>query len=374
MNKIQFLIFFIILLTGCSKNLFTSSERKILELQNNSRITSQTFQQFNQASPKVQKRLVLASANSRKPELLPSLIDLYSEATPLVRQSVAFALSQFDSQEARNFLITALKTESIPEVKEQLLLSLGKLGQEEGFSWILETFWDNGQKLVILRTIGYFFDRDITTPQAAKICIQSLTSDQHKVSFEAATTLTRFDDLETLQQNLPALQEAYQSSSVETRQKLLNILSKLNFDNKNKLFLKALDDSVDQIQIEAARHLSQMEPVQPVILKALQMNLRPLVLTTLLSNLPAKNGLVKQLESQLIKIAKSHSSRHGQGLAFQYLVGLKPLQNATIIPKNNHLIPYKIAGFYNSGKKAVLDSLFKYSLYSDPAISTPAYR
>ncbi len=372
-NKFQLLIFFIIFTTGCSENPFTSSERRILELHNNRNISSRTFQQYNQASTKTQQRLVLASANSGNEELLFNLIDLYSKATPVVRQYIAFALSQFDQPEARNFLIKALKTESVPEVKEQLLLSMGKLGEEKDLTWILESFWDNGQKLSLLQTIGYFFDRDIISSQAAQVCIQSLKSDRPDIRFEAATTLTRFDDIDPLQQNFEVITKAYQNSSVETRQKLLNILGELKFDNKDELFLKALNDYAEQIQIEAARHLPALQSPQPLILQALNMDLSSNVIASLLSNLPSKNTLIQSLEPQLIQLAKRHPSQHVQGLAFQYLIELKPLQNATIIPENPQMIPYKIVGFYKSGEEVVLDSLFKYSLYSDPAISTPAF-
>jgi cyclophilin family peptidyl-prolyl cis-trans isomerase len=375
-NKLKYLILVILLSSHCSNIVFNPEEKEILSLQNSKNISSKTIRKYLNSSERVKDRLVLACANSDNPEIIPDLIKIYNQSSPGVRKNVAFALSQFQDPRSKNFLVKNLIKESCPEIKEQLALSLGKIGEKADLVFLLgHQNQINLSRLILLRTIGYFFDNNLITEKAINYCIESLDAADYPIGLEAATTLTRCEQLDQLNKNVNEIVKFFtESINDQVKIKLIKILNKLNFKDKLNFYRSIMQDSSPLVKVEAAKNLIEFDNsitlLRDIFNRAGDNQVRATILKQITGNLK----LVKQLESELIDIFETDSSHYLRGLAYQNLITISPDKYNINLQHNENLLYYKVNGFGHIRKIAAIDTLYKYSYHSNPKISTAAYQ
>ncbi|MCF7885122.1 MAG: peptidylprolyl isomerase [Candidatus Marinimicrobia bacterium] len=374
MTRYKLGLIVILLLTSCSRDIFSRKEQKILSLQNQKRITKEVLEKHANSAPQVQKWLAIAAANSDNNEVVPALIKMYKMANPEVRKRLAFALSQFDLIRSKQFLSRMLTAENNLPVKRQIVFSLGKIGNKKHLELMLEESETSGFVITpILRSIGYFFDRDVHSKRAIEKCFRYLNSKTDSIRMEAATTLTRLEDRKALKSKLPQLLDCFASSDQQIQVKLVKILNKLEFNGQNQFYQKIMRSGSTPVKLEAVKALPYLNLPDTLIINMIDTTSNNKLLATLLEHIPVKDNQLEILESEFNSLIVNNSANHVKGLALQHLCTLAPLKYKSIsVPKV--LLPYKIEGLARSKKLFVIDSLDKYARASAPKIYTPAYR
>ena len=374
-NRLKYLILIVLLSSNCSKNIFNPEERDVLSLQNTKEISSQTIKKYLNSSDKVKNRLALACANSDNPEIIPDLINIYNQSSPGIRKNVAFALSQFQYPRSKNFLVNSLIKESSAEVTEQLALSLGKLGERSDLVFLLEHRNQiNISRLILLRSIGYFFDNNVLTNKSIKYCIESLDTTNTHTRLEAATTLTRCEQLDLLNQNIDKLIKFYRKSNEQVKVKLIKIINKLNFKNKVNFYRSIMQESSKLVKVEAAKSLSAFDNSISIMRDILNQSDNSQIKAIILKHITGNLKFIKNLESKLVNIFETDSSHYLRGLAYQNLIAAYPDKYNFNIQQNQNLLYYKVKGFGYIRKISIIDSLYKYSYHQNSKISTTSYQ
>lgn len=359
---------------SCSRHIYSPAEQEILNSQNRKNVTVELVEKYANASENIKARLVLACANSENYELIPGLQKIYENSGPEIRKYVAFSLSQFDKEDVKEFLKIKLLNEKQTQVREQIVFSLGKIGGEEALSLLLTNYRElKIDKKEIIKTIGYYFDRDLFYKDGIEFCFKNLNSADEEVVFESATALSRLEKLEILQNKLPVLLECYSNSNAHIQIKLVKIINKLDFPEKSEFYKSVLENDSHAVKIEALQNLKYLEDPYPIVKNLLKNSRENSVLASTLKNLPPEKSILKNIEENLIDLVKNHVSRHVKGLAYQNLITLSPTEYSGLVEMTDYLLQYKIEGFSRSGNKIVIDSLYKYSHYNNPQISTPAF-
>lgn len=347
--------------------------RQILEIQRSGKLDSRFDQLLQSKNPTTRYRLCLASANSRDTSLVPQLIPLTADASATVRRGAAFALGQLNCRSAQSLLLKRVDLETNDTVREQLILSLSKIGGSPELNMLLQRFGNHPVfNSALLRGLIYFFNRDIINAAAVAYCGQQLSSQHGEHRRLAAYALSRkIPDhfLSEIQQQ--TLTDALRSDDPEVRR----IAVKLNPPNTREEYLQLLSDPAWLVRYETAKLAAQATEDQ-ISWKEVLRDKNPHVVGILLKNLPPESGEHPMLRKQLDSLFVT-GTPHIKGLIVQLLAsqyGPQSIAKTAIKAGDKNLQPYYVTGLARHITPPSLIELQKLSSATSPAIATTAYR
>lgn len=329
---------------SCSKDTFPPEEKTILYLQNNRNLNSR-FNDFLTSSEAIRFRLALASGNSRDTLIVPQMVSLLNDNSPLVRFGAVFSLGLLDCSSSRNLLIEAEKHEKDYNVKKQILLSLGKIGDLETINYLVYHCGDCESANLLLSSLVYFFDRGIVTVGRIKYAILNLNGGNFNDRRLAAYALSRVRQTEILVPYIDSLIKAASCSDPELRARIASILKNIDFDSKLSVFQNLVRDDDWRVRIESVKALKTIPGSDALWFEALN-DSNPHVITVAFDNYPSELNLNDE-QLQLVYNLLGNQSQRVKGAAVQFLIskfGPESITSSNIFPLPNYLLEYEVAG------------------------------
>lgn len=372
-NSFFFIICTILLagLFSCSDKPFNSQEQRILDLQNHRNLYGH-LNEFDDSSPDIQYRLTLAIANSRDSIFVPSLTIMLQRPTILVRFGAAFALGQMESKGANSALLARLLIEQNEDVKKQIYLSLGKIGDVEILKSLIYNFDIDENPKVFLRTLIYFFNRKIINEESVKYCVKYLLNEDYIIGRSAAIALNKLSEPDLLMPYLNELKFASKSFDPQIRAKIMKPLSLLEFDDKKETFQNLMNDKSASVRVEIVRALPKIPESDFSWQKAIHDN-DPFVAGLALETIPADININFNSLKYIKELIKPNHSDYLRGAAIQFLTARNLMSNPRISDFEDNHLPYYIAGLISRNDKASLKILDSLSYHYSDAVATPAY-
>ncbi|RKY55781.1 MAG: hypothetical protein DRP89_02605 [Candidatus Neomarinimicrobiota bacterium] len=358
---------------SCSKETFPPEMKTILYLQNNRNLNSR-FNEFLTSSEDIRFRLALASGNSRDTLIVPQMVSLLNDNSPLVRLGAVFSLGLLDCSSSRRLLIETLERESDYNVKKQILISLGQIGDLETVDYLVYHCGDCESANFLLSSLVYFFDRGIITVGRVKYSISNLNGSNFENRRLAAYALSRVRQSEVLLPYIDSLIKAASCSDPEVRARIASILKNIDFDSKLSVFQNLVNDEDWKVRIEAAKALKSIPGSDALWFEVLN-DSNPHVITVAIDNYPEDLNLDEE-QLQFIYGLLENNSKRIKGAAVQFLIsefGPESITSSNIFPLPNYLLEYEVAGLSKWGKEDVVGILKDLSQNRRTSISTPAF-
>jgi peptidylprolyl isomerase len=249
MRKFLFLLLSLILYSGIafSQN-YSTEEKKILLLQD-----SRTFGENDKLlfylksdNADVVSRAIFALANIQDSSSADELgTVLLQNQNKYLRFLAAYALGQIPCEPSQIFVRTALKSETEPLVKEQLLEAIGKIGMEEDLQFTYEKYgaeYNFYKALMILR----FGLRKLKNEKTFAELVDILNSNpDSKTKMLCLYTMWRAGDATLLTPYKELLQSYLQDADGLNRSYAINALGKLKDKNISNEILAGLKNETD---------------------------------------------------------------------------------------------------------------------------------
>ncbi len=360
-------------LFSCSKETFPPEEKTILYLQNNRNLNSR-FNDFLASSEAIRFRLALASGNSRDTLIVPQMVSLLDDNSPLVRLGAVFSLGLLDCSSSRKLLIEAQKHEKDYNVKKQILISLGKIGDLETVKYLVYNCDYCESMNLLLSSLLYFFDRGIVTVGRVNYSISNLNGSNFSNRKLAAYALSRVKQPKVLLRHVDSLIKAASCSDREVRARIASILKNIDFDSKLSVFKNLVDDDDWRVRIEAVKALKSIPGSDALWFEALN-DSNPHVITVAFDNYPEELNLNEE-QLQFVYGLLENQSQRIKGATVQFLIskfGPESISGSNIFPLPDYLLEYEVAGLSKWGKEEAVGILKGLSQNRKTSISTPAF-
>jgi cyclophilin family peptidyl-prolyl cis-trans isomerase/HEAT repeat protein len=359
-------------LSTCSKKPFSKPVLNIIEAQNNRQVAKISKQTY--ADPEVRYRLCLAAANGRDTTIVPNLSRFLLDSSQLVRIGAAFALGQLPCISSNALLTQRLNSESISEIRNQIVLSIGKVGGTQTLELLTDEDRPSVPQEILFRSFTYFFSRKCFTPEAIGMCIKALSSKNSQARHAAAVALQRISDPAILLPQIKGLLTAREGNDPIVQRALAKILKPLQFPEKNRVYLDLLSNPEWSVRYEAVQVIPSLPLTDSLWLTALG-DSNPHVLAAVLESCPAAVRLTPSTIEILHNLFQK-SSPHVRGSIIQLLYS-KSDQNDEYIMENFPLtadyLLYKIEGVSKNLNRMNIEYLLPYIQYQKKNIATAAY-
>lgn len=358
---------------SCSKEPFSQEEKTILYLQNNRHLNSR-FNDFLFSSKTIRFRLALASGNSLDTLIAPQIVSLLNDNSPLVRLGAVFSLGLLDCSNSRRLLMEVLKYEKDYNVKKQILISLGNIGDIETVRYLVYNCDDCESANLFLPSLVNFFDRGVVTFGRVKYSISNLNEGDFINRRCAAAALSRVKQTKILLPYIDSLIKAASCSDPEVRARIAIILKNIAFSNKLTVFQKLFNDENWRVRIEVAKALKNIPGSDLLWFEAIN-DSNPHVIATALDNYPVELNLNEEQLQFVYSLLENHS-KCIRGAAIQFLIskyGFESIRSLNIFPLPDYLLEYEIVGLSKWGKEDAIDVLRELSQNRRASISTPAF-
>jgi len=360
------------ILSTCSKEPFSKPVRNIIEAQNN-RQAAKNFKQ-TYTDPEVRYRLCLAAANSRDTTIVPYLSTFLQDSSQLVRIGAAFALGQLPCALANILLTQRLNSEPISEIRNQIVLSIGKVGDSQSLKMLTDKIIQPTSQDILFKTFTYFFNRKIYSPTAVAMCVEALGSKNSQNRHAAAVALQRISDPEILSPHIQGLLTARECNDPVVRQALAKIFKPLQFPEKNRVYRDLLNNPEWSVRYEAVQAIPGLLLADSLWLAALS-DPNPHVLAAALGNCPTAVRLTPSTIEILHNLFQK-SSPGVRGAIVQLLYSKFDQNNEYIserFPVTEDYLLDKIAGLCKNLNRTNFEYILPYIQYPKKNVATTAY-
>jgi len=360
------------ILSTCSKEPFSKPVRNIIEAQNNrqaAKIFKQTY-----TDPEVRYRLCLAAANSRDTTIVPYLSTFLQDSSQLVRIGAAFALGQLPCASANILLTQRRNSEPISEIRNQIVLSIGKVGDSQLLKLLTDKNIQPATQDILFKSFAYFFSRKYCSPAAVALCVEAIGSKNSQTRQAAAVALQRISDPATLSPHIQGLLTARECNDPVVQQALAKILKPLQFPEKNRVYLDLLNNPEWSVRYEAVQAIPGLLLADSLWLAALS-DPNPHVLAAALGNCPTAVRFTPSTIEILHNLFQK-SSPGVRGVIVQ-LVYSKFDQNDEYIserfPVTEDYLLDKIAGLCKNLNRTNFEYILPYIQHPKKNVATTAY-
>ncbi len=296
------------------------------------------------------------------------------DSSPLVRLGAAFALGQLRCSESVNILTQRLASEYDPDIRRQIVLSLGQVGDISTLRLLDEQYHDHIPDETLFKAYVYFFSRNIIQSECVGYCCESLSSKNANNRHMAAAALQRIRNSELLTPYAKLLIDAAKNHDPEIRRAVAKVLRPITFSKKDQIYSDLLIDPDWRIRYESVLAIPGLQDRESLWLEALD-DSNNHVVAAALQNAPDNIVLNQHLINKLTQLFKN-SSEHIRGSIVQFTTPFLDSSNqapADSFPVNETLLPYKIAGLKNSPNRQSFDFLLNLPKHRKKTIATPAY-
>jgi len=360
------------IIASCSKNPFPEPVLNIIESQNNRQIAKLLNQTY--ADPENRYRLCLAAANSSDTTIVPSLSNFLLDSSQLVRIGAAFALGQLPCVSSNALLTQRLTVEPISEIRNQIVLSIGKIGNLQSLKLLTDRDLQSVPQDILFKSFNYFFSREFFSPTAVAICTESLNSKNSQARHTAAVALQRIGDSAILLPHMQGLLAARECDDPIVQRALAKILKPLQFPEKNRVYLDLLNDPEWSVRYEAVQAIPGLPLADSLWLSALG-DPNPHVLAAALESCPAAVRFTPTTIELLNRLSHK-SSPHVRGLIIRLLYSKLDRVDEHILeryPVTEKNLLYKIEGLCQNPNKKKFEYTLPYIQHPNKNIATTAY-
>jgi len=359
-------------LSTCSKKPFSKPVLNIIESQNNRQVAKILDQ--NYADPEIRYRLCLAAANSRDTTIVPNLSKFLLDSSQLVRIGAAFALGQLPCISSNALLTQRLTAEPISEIRDQIVLSIGKVGDLQSLKLLTDKDIQPAPQDILFKSFAYFFSRQFFSPTAVAMCIEALSSKNSQARHAAAVALQRISDPAILLPQIKGLLTSRECNDPIVQRALAKILKSLQFTEKGRIYLALLNDPDWSVKYEAVQAIPGLPAADSLWLKALDdSNFH--VLAAALENCPAAVRFTPSTIEILHNLFQK-SSPHVCGSIIQLLYSKLDQNDEYILesfPITEDYLLYKIEGLSKNLNRTNFECLLPYIHDLKKSIATAAY-
>jgi len=299
---------------------------------------------------------------------------LTEDSSPLVRLGAAFALGQLRCSESINILTQRLASEYDPDIRQQIVLSLGHVGDLSTLRLLNEQYYDHISGETLFKAYVYFFSRGIIQSECIGYCCESLSSKNANNRRMAAMALQRIRNSELLTPYIRLLIDAVKNPDPEIRRAVAKVLRPITFSKKDQIYSDLLTDPDWRIRYESVLAIPGLQDRESLWLEALDDSSNHVVAAAL-QNAPGDIVLNQHLINKLTGLFKN-SSEHIRGSIVQFTTPFLDSSNqmpADFFPVDETFLPYKVAGLKNSPSRQSFFSLLHLSKHRKKTIATPAY-
>lgn len=324
--------------------------------------------------PENQFRACLAAANSRDTLIVASLDPFLENSSQLVRLGAVFALGQLPSNISNEKLIARLKAENIVEVRNQIMLSLGQIGDQKTISLLNRQWRSEIPDDVFMRACVYFFSRGIILPENITECCNLLNSDNMNTRRMAAVALQRIQATEHLLPHIGALMQAAKSPDREIRRSVARIMRSMTFAKKNLVYKTLLADEDWGVRYESVLTIPTLEQPEDLWMFALS-DSNNHVVAAALQNAPENIPLSPRLINILTNLF-NQSSEHIKGSIARFVTSRidSSTQNIEgIIQSQENLLVYRAEGLGKLQTRKSYEALVLLAEHKTFSVASAAY-
>ena len=296
------------------------------------------------------------------------------DPSPLVRLGAAFALGQLRCSRSIDILTQRLASEYDPDIRQQIVLSLGQVGHLKTLRLLDEQFRVLIPDETLFKAYVYFFSRSIIRSECIGFCCESLSSKNANNRRMAAAALLRIRNSELLAPHIKPLINAIKNPDPEIRRSVAKVLRLIPFSKKDQMYSDLLTDPDWRVRYESVLAIPGLQDGKLLWMEALDDSSNHVVAAAL-QNAPDDIVLNQHLINKLTQLFKN-SSEHIRGSIVQFTTPFLDSSNqmpADSFPVNEILLPYKIAGLKNSPNRQSFISLLNLSKHHQKTIATSAY-
>lgn len=296
------------------------------------------------------------------------------DSSPLVRLSAAFALGQLRCSQSIDVLTQRLASEHDRDIRQQIVLSLGQVGDLSTLRLLNEQYCDHTPAEILFRAFVYFFSRGVIQSECIGFCCESLSSKNANNRRMAAAALQRIRNSELLVPHIKQLIDAAKNPDPEIRRSVAKVLRPIPFSEKDQIYSDLLTDPDWRVRYESVLAIPGLQDRESLWTVALDDSSNHVVAAAL-QNAPDDIVLNQHLINKLTRLFKN-SSEHIRGSIVQFTTPFLDSSNQTpadSFPVDETLLPYKVAGLKNSPNRRSFVSLLNLSKHYKKTIATPAY-
>ena len=296
------------------------------------------------------------------------------DPSPLVRLGAAFALGQLLCSRSIDILTQRLASEYDPDIRQQIVLSLGQVGHLKTLRLLDEQFRVLIPDETLFKAYVYFFSRSIIRSECIGFCCESLSSKNANNRRMAAAALLRIRNSELLAPHIKPLIDAIKNPDPEIRRSVAKVLRLIPFSKKDQMYSDLLTDPDWRVRYESVLAIPGLQNRESLWMEALDDSSNHVVAAAL-QNAPGDIVLNQHLINKLTRLFKN-SSEHIRGSIVQFATPFLDSSNqlpVDFFPADEALLPYKVAGLNNSPNRQSFDSLLNLSKHRIKPIATPAY-
>jgi len=359
-------------LSTCSKEPFSKPVLNIIEAQNNRQVAKILKQ--TDADPAIRYRLCLAAANSRDTTIVSNLSKFLLDSSQLVRIGAAFALGQLPCVSSNILLTQRLTDEPITEIRNQIVLSIGKVGSLQALKLLTDKDIQPAPQDILFKSFAYFFNRKLVLPTAVAMCVEAFNSKNSQVQSAAAVALQRISDPAILSPQINGLLAARECIDPIVQRVLAIVLRSLQFPEKNRVFLDLLNHPEWSVRCEAVRAIPGLPLADSLWLTALG-DPNPHVLAAALESCPAAFRFTPSTIEILHNLFQ-RSSPHIRGSIIQLLYSKLDRNEEYVserFPATENYQSYQIAGLCKNLNRTNFEYILPYIQYPKKDVTTTAY-
>ncbi len=296
------------------------------------------------------------------------------DSSPLVRLGAAFALGQLRCSRSVDILTQRLASEWDPDIRQQIVLSLGQVGNLSTLRLFNKQYYDHISDETLFKAYVYFFSRGIIQSECVEYCCESLSSKNANNRRMAAVALQRIRNSELLTPYTKLLIYAAKNPDPEIRRAVAKVLRPITFSKKDQIYSDLLTDPDWRVRYESVLAIPGLQDGESLWIGALDDSSNHVVAAAL-QNAPCDIALDQHLINKLTRLFKN-SSEHIRGSIIQFTTPFLDSGNqmpTDSFPVDETLLPYKIAGLKNSHNKQSFNYLLNLSKHRKKTIATPAY-
>ena len=291
-----------------------------------------------------------------------------------MRLGAVFALGQLPSKISNEKLISRLEVENIAAVRNQIVLSLGRVGDQNTISLLNRQWRSEIPDVVFMRTCVYLFSRGILLPENITECCNLLNSDNMNTRRLAAVALQRIQASDLLLPHLASLTRAASNPDSEIRRSVARIMRPLTFAEKKQVYKALLTDEDWRVRYESVLTIPTLEQPEDLWIFALS-DSNNHVVAAALQNVPQNISLSSRLINILTNLF-NQSSEHIKGSIVRFVtsrIDSNTQHIKEIIRSRENLLVYRAEGLgklQNRKSYEALASLVKHKTFS---IASAAY-
>ena len=226
--------------------------------------------------PDVRARAAFALASVQDTAAVEALVARLSDPVPDVRADAAFALGQMPVEGLGTTLLDAFAEETEADVQRQLLIGLGKRGDEASLTRLATTKVPDSLKAEQVLAVGRYGIRDVHAEEAIALLLEALRHSEAAVRENAAYYFGRLPETApwaSVADSLRARLNGLAPDDLAAMHLLLG-LGRLQAEQDTPLLVRWLEDGTDwRIRTNAARALrdrTDAPSVREALFKALE--------------------------------------------------------------------------------------------------------